>query len=165
MKVIDRIKKRINVVKYWKKRGVIIGDNTRIVTSVIFGTEPYLVEIGSNCNITDFVEFMTHDGGCHVLRNMFSEMSDIDCFKGKTKIGDNVYIGNHACIMPGVKIGSNCIIGYGTIVTKDVPDNSVVAGVPGKIICTVESYREKNNKFLFHTKNMSSAEKRVFLEK
>lgn len=164
MNIIQRIIKKRNVNKYWRKRGVEIGDNTRLVSSVVFGSEPYLIKIGSNCNITDYVEFMTHDGGCHVLRNLFPEMSDIDCFKGKTIIGDNVYIGNHACIMPGIKIGSNCIIGYGAIVTKDIPDNSVVAGVPARIICDVNTYKEKNSKFMIHTKKMSAEEKRHFLE-
>lgn len=165
MKFIDRIKKRINVIKYWRKQGVVIGNNTRLVTSVIFGSEPYLIEIGSNCNITDFVEFMTHDGGCHVLRNLSPDLADIDYFKGKTIVGNNVYIGNHACIMPGIKIGNNCIIGYGSIVTKDVPDNSVVAGIPARIICDIDTYRQKNKEFECHTKNMSSSEKMEFLLK
>ena len=164
MRIIDRLKKRKDPNGYWRKKGVIIGNDTRIVSSTSFGSEPYLVEIGSKCNITDFVEFITHDGGCHVLRTLFPEFKDIDCFKGKTIVGDNVFIGNHACIMPGIKIGSNCIIGYGSIVTKDIPDNSVVAGVPARVICDVNTYKEKNLCFFVHTKNMTAKEKKNYLK-
>ena len=163
MFIIDELKKRKNTVKYWRKRGVVIGNNTKIYSSVTFGSEPYMVIIGNNCNITNNAEFMTHDGGVHVLRNLYPDLKDIDNFRGKTIIGDNVFIGNHACIMQGIKIGSNCIIGYGSVVTKDVPNNSVVAGVPAKVICSVEDYMRKNQPFFTHTKKMSANQKKEFL--
>lgn len=46
-------------------------------------------------------------------------------------------------IMPGVKIGRNCVIGAGSIVTKDVPDETVVVGVPAKVLCSTQEYAEK----------------------
>ena len=46
-----------------------------------------------------------------------------------------------------VTVGKNCIIGMGAVVTKDVPDNSVVAGVPARIICTTEQYLEKHKDY------------------
>ncbi len=49
-------------------------------------------------------------------------------------IGDNVWIGANAIILPGVKIGSNTVIGAGSVVTKDIPNNSIAAGVPCKVI-------------------------------
>ncbi|WP_082227255.1 acyltransferase [Demequina rhizosphaerae] len=49
-------------------------------------------------------------------------------------IGDNVWIGRSAYIMPGVTIGDNAVVGAGSVVTKDVPANAVVAGVPAKVI-------------------------------
>ena len=49
-------------------------------------------------------------------------------------IGDNVFIGMRCIIMKGVTIGNNAVIGAGSIVTKDIPANSVAAGVPCKII-------------------------------
>ena len=53
------------------------------------------------------------------------------------------FIGAGTIIMPGVKIGSHCVIGSGSIVTKNVMDESVVCGVPAKVVCTVLEYAEK----------------------
>ena len=50
------------------------------------------------------------------------------------KIGNNVWIGGNACIMPGVKIGDNSVIGAGSVVTKDIPEGVVAAGNPCKVI-------------------------------
>jgi maltose O-acetyltransferase len=49
-------------------------------------------------------------------------------------IGDDVWIGGNVIILPGVHIGSNVVIGAGAVVTKDVPDNCVVGGIPAKVI-------------------------------
>lgn len=53
-------------------------------------------------------------------------------------IGDDVWIGGHATILPGVHIGNNCIIAAGAVVTHDVPDNSLVGGVPARVIKTLD---------------------------
>jgi maltose O-acetyltransferase len=50
------------------------------------------------------------------------------------EIADDVWIGQRAIIMPGLKIGSHTVIGAGSIVTKDVPEGAVVAGIPARII-------------------------------
>lgn len=53
------------------------------------------------------------------------------------EVGDNVWIGGNVVVLPGVKIGNNCVIGAGSIVTKDIPDNSVAVGNPCKVIKTI----------------------------
>ncbi len=50
------------------------------------------------------------------------------------EIGDYVEIGSNAVVLPGVKIGSNVTIGAGSVVTKDIPENSIAVGVPAKVI-------------------------------
>ena len=55
-------------------------------------------------------------------------------FPAPVKIGNKVWIGAHATILPGVTIGNGAVVGAGAVVTKDVPENAVVAGVPAKII-------------------------------
>lgn len=57
--------------------------------------------------------------------------------EGAITIGDDVWIGANAIVLPGVKIGNKCVIGAGSVVKDDVPDNSVVAGSPAKVIKTL----------------------------
>lgn len=59
--------------------------------------------------------------------------------KGPVIIEDNVWIGEGACIMPNVRIGKNAVVGANAVVTKDVPANAIVAGVPAKIIKLIEA--------------------------
>lgn len=54
-------------------------------------------------------------------------------------IGNDVWIGGNVTILPGVTIGNNVIVAAGAVVTKDVPDNSLVGGVPAKLIRTIEN--------------------------
>lgn len=110
--------------------------------------------------ITRGVSITTHDGGIWVLRRMHPELAEMDRF-GKVKIGDNCHIGMNATIMPGVTIGKNCIVGAGAVVTHDIPDNSVVVGVPARVIETVEGYMEKNKKDFLPTKGLGFEEKRA----
>ena len=61
----------------------------------------------------------------------------------RTKIGDNVFLGANAVVLPGVTIGDNVIVGAGAIVTRNVRSDMVVAGNPAREICTVSSYIER----------------------
>ena len=54
------------------------------------------------------------------------------------KVGDNCWFGANVSVMPGVTIGNGCVIAAGAVVTKDIPDNSLAAGVPAKIIKTID---------------------------
>ena len=84
------------------------------------------VEIGEDCKISENVQI--RDSNNHlILRNGYKKSSPIF-------IGDHVWIGLNAIILPGVKIGSGAIIAAGSVVNKDVPPNSLVGGVPAKIL-------------------------------
>ncbi len=66
----------------------------------------------------------------------FVELSPNVNISGNCTIGDLTSVGTNAVLIPGVSIGRNVVVGAGTVVTKDIPDNSVVVGVPGKVIKT-----------------------------
>lgn len=151
------------MLSYAKKIGVKVGKNVQIAKTVCFDSEPYLITIGDNSKITNNVRFVTHDGGVHVLRTLF-EMADADYF-AKISIGNNTFIGNNVTIMPGVSIGNNVVVGYGSIVTKDIPDNEVWAGVPAKRIESIDVYFEKKKPLLVNTKHMKPAQKKKYLKK
>ena len=160
---ISKIQKRLNPCGYWRKQGAVIGDNCEIYPSANF-MEPYLIEIGHHVRINESVNFVTHDGGVWVLRGLGKEKQDenIDIF-GKIRIGNNVHIATNVTIMPNVKIGSNVIVGCGAIVTHDIPDNSIVVGIPARVIESVDEYYEKNRSRFVYTKQMTNKEKRKYL--
>lgn len=54
------------------------------------------------------------------------------------KVGNNCWFGADVSVMPGVTIGAGCVIAAGAVVTKDMPNNSLIAGVPAKVIKTIE---------------------------
>ena len=62
---------------------------------------------------------------------------------GKVHIGDNVFVGWGSIILPNTIIGNRVVVGAGTVVAKNIPDNSVVVGNPCHIICTYDEYVEK----------------------
>jgi UDP-3-O-[3-hydroxymyristoyl] glucosamine N-acyltransferase len=140
---------------YARAIGVKIGKNC-IISTRLWGREPYLIEIGNHVRVTSGVSFIIHDGGVWVFRE---EIPSIDVF-GKIKVEDNTYIGNNVVILPGVKIGKNCVIGASSVVTKSIPDNTVAAGNPARFICNTDEYKKKMIPLNLDTKLMSEEEKR-----
>lgn len=165
--LFDKIKKYRNPVKYWREKGVKIGEQCEIYSSVDFGSEPYLVQLGNHVRVNSGVTFDTHDGGVWVAKKYLrvDELNDTLALYGAIKIGDNVHIGTNAFIMPGVTVGNNCIIGVGAIVTKSIPSNSVAVGVPAKVIESLDTYIEKHKKEFNHEKYASRTEKKNALIK
>ncbi len=88
-----------------------------------------------------------------------------DVLYGNIVIGNNCNIGWNVVIMPGVRIGDNCIIGVGAIVTHDVPDNSIVVGVPAKVIGDVYDYANRKAALCEPTYFMSTLDKKNYLKK
>lgn len=142
---------------YARAVGLKFGQDCFIATKN-FSSEPYLIEIGNHVQITQGVIIHTH-GGAHCARRKHPKFD----FFGKVIIQDWVYIGTNAQILPGVTIGENSLVAAGSIVTKSVPPNVVVAGNPARIICTVEDFIQKNIKYNLNSKNLSYAEKRALL--
>lgn len=103
-----------------------------------------LIKLGNNVRLASDVTFITHDVA-HVMLNANPTLNGT---RYKEKIGcieiqDNVFVGAGSTILYGVRIGSNVIIGAGSLVNKDIPSNSVVVGVPAKVISTFDEYIAK----------------------
>lgn len=172
IRIIKRIKKLYysssneRKIKYLRKLGVTIGDKTRITCDLDFiGTEPYLVTIGSDCLITYGCRCITHDGGVKVLNSAnYFHGKKMDKM-GRIRIGNNVYFGNNVTILPNVTIGDNVIVGVNSVISKSVPSNVVVAGIPAKVICTLDEYYKKNQEQgrFFPTTGMLREEKKKYL--
>lgn len=151
------------IISYLRDAGAVIGKNCIIRSVGEFGSEPYLVEVGDNTSFSSGVKLITHDGSTARLYYMGLTEKKFDSL-GKVKIGSNCFIGMNAMILKNVTIGDNCIIGAGAVVTKSVPANSVIAGVPAKVIGTTSDFAAKNRDNFDDTLGMSPYEKRRYVE-
>lgn len=122
------------------KQGLQVAPDCRMVSIPDFGSEPYLISIGKHVTLASNVTFITHDGGTWVIRDQ-ARFKEIIRY-GRITIHDNCFIGKGAFLMPGVSVGPNAVVASGSIVTKDVPPNSVAAGVPARVIRSIDSYAE-----------------------
>ena len=143
--------------KHARRMGVVIGKNCWINTWH-FGAEPYLITIGDHVQITSDVRFFTHGGGW-VFRDRHPFL---DTF-GKIKIGNNVYIGNCAMVMPGVSIGNNVVVAAGSVVTKSIEDGDIVGGNPARVIGKVTDLEAKLLPFNVDSKKLKYKQKKQFL--
>jgi acetyltransferase-like isoleucine patch superfamily enzyme len=135
---------RGNLVKFLRTQGVKIGEKCQLLNRPFnYGSEPWLIEIGNKVTITNGVFLITHDASSRLFRDSLSDSSPYGNRFGSIHIRDNCFVGINSIILPGVSIGPNSIVGAGSVVTKDVPPDTVVAGVPARPICSLEEYIEK----------------------
>lgn len=126
-----------------KKQGVSVGEGTYIFDAgsvKIDSSRPALISIGSFCKITGGTIILTHDYSRSVLRRVYG---DVVGEARKTVIGNNVFIGMNTIVLMGTYIGNNTIVGAGSVCHGSYPDNSVIAGNPAKVICSLDEYYEK----------------------
>lgn len=116
--------------------GMKVGKNFGRLNGVILDpSHCWLIEIGDNVTMAPRVHILCHDASTKTFLN-YTKI-------GRVTIGNNVFIGAESVVLPGVTIGSNVIIGANSTVTHNVPDNTVVAGSPARVICTLEEYLDK----------------------
>ena len=143
MKTLDNILRKIyrriicqDPIKDHIKRGLVVGDNFNMFDGVIIDcSHTWHIEIGNSVTLAPRVHIISHDASTKMHLN-FTRI-------GNVKIGDRVFIGASAIVLPGVTIGNDVIVGAGSVVSRDVQDGHVVAGNPAKFICTIEDYISK----------------------
>jgi len=135
---------------------VVIGDNTKIGDNTIIGSFVDLgkeVTLGKNCNIQAHV---TISNGCVLGDNVFiapnsSLLNDKypkSTFMTPPIVKDGAAIGGGVTILPNVTVGEKAVVGGGSVVTKDVPPRTVVAGCPARKVMTLEHFEAKREDFL-----------------
>jgi acetyltransferase-like isoleucine patch superfamily enzyme len=97
------------------------------------------VRIGNECVIADRAMFIDFDHGIVEVERPIRVQG---IYKRDVEVGNNVWIGYGACILRGVSVGDNSVIGTNSVVTKDVPANAVVGGIPARIIRMREAPQE-----------------------
>ncbi len=133
-------------VNYLRNNGVVVGKRVNFrypKTVTIDMTRPLLIQLGDDLDINANFTIMTHDFSTFVFRNYYK---DFVPSSGEVKIGNNIYFGRNVTVLKGVSIGDNCIIGAGSLVTNSIPCNCVAAGVPCKVICSLDDYYKKRKK-------------------
>lgn len=162
-----------------------IGDNTsigafsRLIISTSFNQLGKFIRIGKNVGIGEFA-YLGGAGGltigndciigqyfsCHPENHHFTNPNTLIRYQGVSRsgirVGNNCWIGAKVTILDGVEIGDNCVIAAGAVVTKSMPPNSVIAGVPAKVIkryTTISSRIQEysiETQLPFHTKTLAS---------
>lgn len=105
--------------------------------------DPKFIKIHNNVAVASNVTFITHDIIHHVFNNLSGNSGRYYSHLGCIEVMDNVFIGAGVHILPNVRIGPNAIVAAGALVTNDVPEGTIVAGVPAKVIGSFEDLRNK----------------------
>lgn len=142
--IINKIINKVRIKK-WIKEGLVLGENFQLErSSYIDSSFPWLIEIGNNVTLAPEVMVLSHDGSTQKVIG-YSKI-------GKVKICDNVFVGSKSIILPNTIIGKNSIVGAGSVVIGNIPENVVVSGSPAEIIMSLEDFRDKHFDKLEHGK-------------
>lgn len=138
-----RVKKLLSILfgYHWYARsiGVSIGSGCRIY-SRDFGNEGYLITIGDNVTVAANAKFITHDGS----GALFTGSDGMRLYNfGPITIGSNVFIGANSIILPNIEIADNVVVAAGSVVTKSISKDSVVAGNPARFVKSFIELQEK----------------------
>ncbi|MHC1682481.1 MAG: DapH/DapD/GlmU-related protein [Clostridiaceae bacterium] len=146
-----------------KESSIKIGNNTKLSNDITL-ISVKSIEVGENCLIGDRVTIYDFDG--HELNPL--ERTNSEGKSGAIIIGNNVWIGSMVTILKGVSIGENSIVGANSVVTNNIPKNSIVVGNPARIVKNLKdldlSSKEKLIKYitnLINSDNLDNAKKLI----
>lgn len=129
--------------QWMRSQGIHIGKNFKIAANgslrniTIDMTRPSLVHIGDNVTINKNFTLVTHDFVSGVFLNVYNDFLPSS---GKVIIGNNVRFGANCTVLKGVTIGDNCFIAAGSVVSSDIPANSIASGNPCKVLADIDSF-------------------------
>jgi maltose O-acetyltransferase len=130
----DYLGKKKEIIDRLRIKGMKIGKNVNIINTIFDSNFPFLIEIGNNCTLT-YATVLAHDASLKVFLGKVKV--------GKVIIGNNCFIGAGSIILPNTRIGDNTIIGAGSVVSRDIPSGSVAAGVPAKVIYSIDEFTKR----------------------
>lgn len=172
------MKKMLSYLRAWMKgeqnldklvrRGLVIGTGFKRMGDVIIDpSHCWHITIGDNVTLAPRVHILAHDASTKVFLGYTRVES--------TKIGNNVFVGAGAIVLPGVTIGNNVVIGAGSVVSQDIPNDSVAAGNPARVVKALSAYLEENKrkmspetmfgeKFTLRNESFGEEEKKTLVE-
>jgi maltose O-acetyltransferase len=169
VKVLLKISDKIKHMNYQRRlnnciaNGLSLGRNVTIMPGAFIDPRySFLISIGDNCSISNGVLVLAHDASTYKFTDGFTRL-------GKVEIKENCYIGSNAIILPGVVIGPNVLIAAGSVVNKNIPPNSCVAGVPARVYSKFDEFIQGYEKSIkmspsFHSNEFTSPN-RIFKDK
>ncbi len=141
------------ILKYKQKKyldslvqsGLKIGNNVDIMDGFFLDpTHCYLISIGDNCVLAPNVSLIAHDASMKQYLG-YTRL-------GKISIEADCFIGNSVIILPEITIGKGAIVGAGSLVTKDIPSETVATGNPCRVVCTRKNFLQKHDKHIVSNK-------------
>lgn len=131
-----RQRKKESYIRNLVSNGLQLGANVQILDPFFIDPDHcFLISIGNNCTLAPNVRLIAHDASTkHYLG--YTRI-------GKIEIGDNCFIGDSTIFLPNTRVGNNSIIGAGSLVNKNIPNDVVAVGNPAKVICPIDDYLGK----------------------
>lgn len=144
------ISNKLSLIKSLQSKGVSIADDVIICDPSSFSidlTRPSLIEIGHGTSMNRNFTILTHDFATRIFLHKYKEFIPSS---GRVKIGNYVWFGQNVTVLKGSEIGDHCIVGLGSVVMGKIPANSVIAGCPARVICSLDEYFEKRKQKSIH---------------